>query len=271
MSVNNRKDLLKTKGRMYVFDEASTVKDWIELTVVDNVKFMNPTNPVEIKSPSGVTIFKTLDLDATLSCDWYHPGDLYRMELLTRGLTTVTSYNGSSAQTEKVIANFKANNEAFPLPGFDGDLTVVTINSVKDITETTTYTGSGTDYSVSVDANTGMSFVTHVSTGAIPLNTDVVVNYDFTPRASKVLKPNYEGSAVFRHIMIVTQPDPSDATKYRRYYLPNCTIETELGHSLLEIGQDNGSANIMPITFKHAKPDAGSYAPKWYYIDTINV
>ena len=271
VNVNNRADLLKNKGQMWIFDELAAVKKWIPFTVVDNVKITNAPNPVEIKTPSGITIFKTLDLDAEISCDWYHPGDIRRMELLTRGVTSRTSYDGSTAQAaEKVEIFFKNNNDAFPLPGFDGDKTTVTVNSVKDITETTTYTGSGTDYSIAVDANTGITHITHVSTGAIPLNTPVIVNYDYTPLKSQILKPNYDGTLIFRNVIIDSYTDQSDLTKYRRFFLPNCTIETELGMSLVEIGQDNTSPTILPIRFKYAKPDVNSKAAKWYYIDTVN-
>jgi hypothetical protein len=269
MTVNKNPALLKNKGRMYIFDEAAAVKDWKELTVVDNVKISNPPNPIEIKTPSGITIFQTLDLDAMVSCDWYHPGDLAKMELLTRGVTTLTSYSGGT-QTEDVNIVFRKVSEAFPLPGFNGDKTVVTINSVKSADLATTYTVT-TDYTVAVDSDTGISHLVQVSGGAIPLNTDIVVNYTYTPLTSKTLKPDYDGAIVFRHVMIDVFVDQNDLTKYRRFFLPNCTIQTELGQSLLEIGQDNTSPNIVPITFKYAKPDAGSKDPKWYYIDTVNV
>lgn len=268
-NVNLRKDLLKSKGRMWVFDEKSTVKDWIELTVVDNIKVMNPTNPVEIKTPSGMVIFKTLDLDAMISLDWYHPGDLAKMELLYRGVVDITTYTGG-VQNEKVIISFRQVSEAFPLPGFNGAKTAVTVNSVKNEDETTTYTLT-TDYTVAVDSTTGITHIVQVSGGAIPLNAKLVVNYDYTPLAGKILKPNYDNALVFRHIVLDSYPNPADLTKYRRYYLPNCTIETELGHSLLEVGSDNTTPNILPITLKYAKPDYLSNDPKWYYQDTFNV
>ena len=141
---------------------------------------------------------------------------------------------------------------------------------MKDITEATTYTVT-TDYTVAVDANTGVTHIVQVSGGAIPLNTDIIVNYEYTPLASKILKPNYDGTLVLRHVIIDAFVDQADLTKYRRYFLPNCSIETEMGHSLLEIGQDSTTPNILPITFKYAKPDAGSKSPRWYYIDTVNV
>jgi hypothetical protein len=268
-NVNNRKDLLRNKARMWIFDEAATVKDWFEMTLMDNIKVMNPTNPVEIKSPSGQTVFKTLDLDCVISGDWYHPGNLTAIERMYRGVVDLTTHSGS-AVTEAVAVAFRQNNEAFPLPGFDGDKSVVTINNVKTEDLATTYTVT-TDYTVAVDATTGISHLVHVSTGSIPLNTKVIVNYDYTPLAGKILKPNYDNSLVFRHIMLDVFPNPSDLTKYRRYYMPNCTIETEIGHSLLEIGADNTSPNILPVTFKYAKPDYLSSDPKWYYIDTYNV
>lgn len=268
-NVNSRKDLLRNKGRFWLFDEASTVKDWIEFTVVDNIRVSNPTNPVEIKTPSGATIFKTLDLDATISCDWYHPGNLQAIERLYRGVVDLTTHSGS-AVTEEVAVSFRQNNEAFPLPGFDGDKSVVTVNSVKSEDLATTYSVT-TDYTVAVDSTTGISHVVHVSTGSIPLNTKVIVNYDYTPLAGKILKPNYDNSLVLRHAMIDVFPNPSDLTKYRRYYLPNCAIETEMGHSLLELGAENTSPNILPITLKYAKPDYLAKDPKWYYIDTYNV
>lgn len=270
MPVNKNPALLRNKGRMWIFDEAAAVKAWKEFTVVDNVKVNNPPNPVEIKTPSGITIFQTLDLDAMISCDWYNPGDLAKLELLYRGVTSLTTYDGSTPQTENVNVVFRNVSEAFPLPGYNGAKTVATVNSVKSADLATTYTVT-TDYTVAVDSVTGITHVVHVSGGSIPRNTDIVVNYTYTPLASKTLKPDYDGAVVFRHVIIDSFTDQNDLTKYRRYFMPNCTIQTEMGHSLLEIGQDNTSPNIMPITLKYAKPDAGSKDPKWYYIDTANV
>jgi hypothetical protein len=270
MSVNTRPDLLKDKGRMWVFDEKAAVKDWIELTLVDNVKANNPTNPTEIKSPSGITVWKSLDLDFVLACDWYHPGDLAKLELLYRGVVDLDGYDGATVQSEAVAVSFAAAGDAFPLPGFNGAKTAVTITHVKSVDGVTTYTVTD-DYTVAVDSVTGLSMLVHVSGGDIPLNTDVIVTYGYTPSAGQVLKPNYSGAVVFRHVVVDAYPDPDDLTKMRRYYMPNCTIESEMGHSLLEIGQDNTSPNVLPITFKHAKPDAGSKAPKWYYADFYNV
>src|SRR4051812_44367774 len=106
MSVNTRKDLLRNKGRFYIFDEASTVKAWIEFTVVDNIRVSRPPNPVEIKTPSGMLNYKTLDLDCMISLDWYHPGNLQAIERLYRGVVDLTTYTGS-AQTEQVAVVFR--------------------------------------------------------------------------------------------------------------------------------------------------------------------
>ena len=55
MSVNNRKDLLKNKGRMFVFDEAAAVKAWKELTLVDNVKG-TVISSVSVDVSTGITM-----------------------------------------------------------------------------------------------------------------------------------------------------------------------------------------------------------------------
>jgi hypothetical protein len=270
-TINNNPALLRSKGILYVFDEAASVKKWKPLTLVDSVEFSGPPNPVEVKSPSGMTIFKTLDLDAIIKADWYHPADPAKIELLYRGVIQNTSYDGSTAQTESVAVSFRQNNEAFPLPGFNGAKTAVTINNVKSLDGATTYTGSGTDYSVAVDTVTGISHIVHVSTGVIPLNTDVVVNYTYTPLKSNIVKPNYDSNLVFRHLIIDVFPNYADTTKYRRYYMPNATIESAFMHRNIEIGDGNTSPNLMPVEFKYAKPDSGTNDPKWYYIDTNNV
>lgn len=270
MPVNNRKDLLKNKGRVFIFDEAAAVKKWIEFTVVDSLKMEHPANPVEIKTPSGITIFQTLDLDAVLSGDWYHPGDLSKMELMVRGALGKTIYDGSTAQSEAVAVNFRKAGEAFPLPGFDGDKTVVTITNVKSEDGATTYVVTD-DYTVAVDQTTGISHLIHTSDGDIPLNTDVIVTYSYTPLKSTILKPDFDTAPVMRHVMVDVFTDLNDLNKYRRYYLPNCVIESPLMHGMLENGKDNTSPNLMPFTFRYAKPDAASKAPKWYYIDTVNV
>lgn len=268
---NTRKDLLRTKGRLWVFDEASTQKKWRELTVVDNVKFQASANPVEIRTPSGITIYQTIDLDPSISFDWYHPGNNDLIELMYRGALTSTTYDGLTAQAKTVTVNFRQNNEAVPLLGFDGDLTVVTVSAVVlDSTPATTYTVT-TDYTLAVDATTGVSMITHVSTGSIALNTDIRVTYSFTPLASKLLEPVDNGNLVLRTIMIDSPLPSATDTKYRRYILPNCTITSDLMHSMLELGQDNTSPNILPVSFKYQRPDTNSRAQRWMWFDTVNV
>lgn len=270
-TVNNRKDLLRNKGRVYVFNELSTVKDWQELTVVDNIRISHPANPVEIKTPSGISIYKSVDLDGMVSFDWYHPGNLSKIELLFRGAITKSSYDGVTAESNTTcLINFRAVSEAFPLPFFDGDKSAVTVDWVKSEDEATTYTLT-TDYTVAVDADTGITHIVQVSGGAIPLNTNVKVQYDYTPLASTIIKPDYTGVMMPRHVMIDVFTNASDLTKYRRYYFPNVTPTSELMHTALEIGKDNTTPNIMPVSLEYAKQDGVSAYPTWYWIDTANV
>lgn len=272
MSVNTRKDLLRTKGRIWIWDEKSTQKKFREIGVVDNVRFPMAANPVEIRTPSGMTIYQTIDFEPTISFDWYHPGNLDLIELMYRGSLDTTTYDGSTAQQETIVVNFRNNNEAIPLLGFDGDLSVVTASAVVlDSAPSTSYTGSGTDYSLAVDSTTGISMITHVSTGAIPLNTDIRVTYSYTPLASKVLTPIDNGTLVNRFIMIDSPLPSASQTKYRRYLLPRATIQSDLLHSMLELGQDNTSPNIMPVAFKYQRPDTDSREQRWKWYDTVNV
>jgi hypothetical protein len=265
-----RKDLLRNKGRIYVFDEAAAVKDWIELTVVDNVKISHPSNPIDVKTPSGISIYKSNDIDAEISFDWYHPGDLSKIELLFRGGISNTAYTGSGSQAETVIVNFRQASEAFPLPGFNGDKSVVTVSAVVlDSNPSTTYALT-TDYTKSVDADTGMSFITQVSGGSIPLNTDIRVTYSYTPLKSNVIRPIENGQLVDRFVIIDCPTDPNDSTKYRRYFLPRSTVVSDLMHQMLEFGENNSTPNIMPVSLKYAKPETGKNFAQWYWIDTAN-
>lgn len=271
MSTTNRKDLLRTIGRLYVFDEAAAVKDWVELSVVDNVKFTSASNPIEVKTPSGITIYKSIDPDAEISFDWFHPGNLSAIERLFRGVVSLDSYDGSTAQSETVIVSFRAAGDAFPLPGFNGAKTAVTVSAVVLDSNTSTAYVATDDYTVSVDSDTGMSFLVHVSGGDIPLDTDIRVTYSYTPLASNILRPVENGELIERNIMIDCPVDPNDATKYRRYYLPRATVTSDLMHSMLEMGKDNTNPNILPVTLRYAKPETSSNEPKWYWIDTENV
>ncbi len=268
---NTRKDLLRTKGRIWVFDEASTQKKWRELTVVDNVRFQASANPTEIRTPSGITIYQTIDLDPTISFDWYHPGNNDLIELLFRGAVSSTTYDGSTAQAKTITVSFRQASEAVPLVGFDGDLTVVTVSAVVlDSAPSTTYTVT-TDYTLAVDTTTGVSMITQVSGGSIPLNTDIRVTYSFTPLASKVLQPVDNGNLVMRTVMIDSPLPSASQTAYRRYILPRCTITSDLMHSMLELGQDNTSPNILPMTLKYSRPDTDSKDQRWIWYDTVNV
>lgn len=266
-----RKDLLKNKGRLWIFDELAAVKAWREVGVVDSCKFSMPTNPGEAKTPSGVTIMNWIDPDAELTCDWYHPGDQSLIELMFRGALTLTSPSGSADITESVIVSFKAAGDAFPLPGFDGDKTVVTVSAVVLASNTsTTYTVT-TDYTIAVDAVTGVTHIVQVSAAGIPLNTDIKVTYTYRPLAGKMLQPIDNGELIYRNVILDIFTTPSHATKYIRYYMPRSTIMSDMVHQHIEMGAANSSPNVMPLTFKYAKPDTNTYDPKWYTLNTYNV
>lgn len=263
-----RKDLLRNKARIFVFDEATAQKKFVELTVVDSFEMVHPMNPVEIKTPSGITIYRSVDMDARASFDWFHPGNLTAIERMMRGPVTKTTYDGSTAQAETVVVNFRAANDSFVLPGFDGDKTVVTVSAVVlHSTPATTYTVT-TDYTLGVDTATGMSYITQVSGGSIPLNTEIRVTYSYTPLASTILKPVENAEQHDRFFVIDTFVDPADLTKYRRYFLPRCRVVSDLMHRALEVGKDNTSPNIMPVTLEYSKPETGSNEASWYWIDT---
>lgn len=270
-SVVNKKALLRNKGRMWVLDELAATKAFKEVTVVDSVEVKHPVNTTEIKTPSGITIFKTQEPGAMLSLDIYHPGDLTMIERLFRGIVEKTAFSGGTA-TENVAVSFRNLGDCAVLPGFNGAKTAVTVNSVKSADLATTYTGSGTDYAAaSADSLTGMTILTHISGGAIPLNTDVIVNYTYTPLTSTVVKPNYDGNIIDRFIVIDSFTDKSDNTKYRRYFLPRATVTSDLVHRLLEVGKENTAPNLLHVDFELSTPDVTQYDPTWYWIDTYNV
>lgn len=264
----NQLALLKNKGRLYVWDEASGVKRMKEVSLTDNFEFNVPTNPIEIKSPSGITIFKTLDPEATATCDFYHPGDNSILELLFRGVFSNTTYDGNTAVTETVAFAFRQAGEAMILPGYDGDKTAVTVSAVVLDSNTSTSYDVTDDYTVNADSTTGMSYITHVSNGAIPVGQEIRVTYSYTPLASNVLRPIENGTQVLRNIVI---DSVVSSTKYRRYVLPRCTVTSDLSHKMLEFGKENSNPNFMSLKFEYSKPDTGSLAPAWYWIDTINV
>lgn len=267
--MSTRKDLLKTKGRIKIFDEVA--KSFTELTVVDNINVETPPNPIEIKSPSGVTILTSMDMDLQASFDWFHPGNADAIEKLFRGAIDKVTNDGSTTVTEDVEVKFNTSGDAVLLPGFNGDKTVVTVNTVKLKSNlATTYTVTD-DYTVTVDADTGFSYLTHVGGGVIPVGVEIVVNYDYDPLESNTIKPNGNGVLEDRFIIIDEFPDCNDLTKYRRWYLPHMTANSAIVHSMLKIGEDNQSPNIMPVTMMYKKPEACSDRDTWYMIDTYNV
>jgi hypothetical protein len=266
-----RKDLLRNKGRLWVFDELAANKVWREVGIVDSCKFSMMSNPGDAKTPSGVTIMNWIDPDAEITCDWYHPGDLSIIECLFRGALSLTSSAGSTDITESVLVEFNNASDAFPLPGADGDKTVVTVSAVVLASATsTTYTVT-TDYTIAVDPVTGVTHIVQVSGGSIPLKTPILVTYTWRPLAGKIIKPVDNGEQIFRTIILDVFTNPSDATKYIRYVLPRCTVTSDLVQQHIEFGKDNSSPNIMPLAFKYAKPDTNTNDAKWYILNTHNV
>ena len=232
----------------------------------------NPHNPVEIKTPSGITIYKTHDLGRAPQFDWYHPGEQHEDgSSSSAARQELTTYTGSGPQGSRTWhISFRQTGEAFPLPGFNGAKTVVTITSVKRADGSTTYTVT-TDYpsrSTRSPASTTSPRGRRHDPGQHGRRRSTTP----TPRSrATVLKPDYQQNLVDRYL-VIDAVDPGDAIKYRRYFLPKATATmAALEQILLEMGKDNTSPNIMKVTFDLSKPDAYSTDPVWYWIDTINV
>ncbi|HEV7282297.1 MAG TPA: hypothetical protein VGN57_18995 [Pirellulaceae bacterium] len=269
--MSNVKALPKEKGRLYVWDESSGVKDLVEISLVDSIEMAYPANPVKLKSPSGITVLSFIDMKARLTCDWYNPRDNAKLELLLRGAVTNTNYDGTTAQSETVRVRFRNTGEAFLLPGFNGDKTPVTISAVTLADDVSTTFTVATDYAVAVDADTGYSYISHVGAGDIPVDTDILVTYSYTPLASTMLKPVESGELAPRYFVIEILPDPTDPTKYIRYYLPNATIESDLVQRLLKVSTENQNLNVLNLVFaQDTQEEAQNYAP-WSIVDTYNV
>ena len=265
------KGLLKDKGRIWVLDESAAVKAFKEVAVVDNVTVSHPSNPVEVKTPSGITLLKTMDMGAQIAFDFYHPGDAKDIERLFRGPVVRTANDGSTTVAgEEVVLNFRNASEALPLPGYNGDKTAVTVNSVKLVSDLTTTYSVTTDYTLTADPETGITLLVQVSGGGIPVGEDIIVNYDYDPLEAQILKPDDNTDLVDRFIVIDSFPDCNDLTKYRRYFLPRMTITSDLVHSMIEMGADNQNPNLMNVTLTYNKPSTCSDEHKWYWIDTYN-
>lgn len=212
-----------------------------------------------------------VDPDAELSCDWYHPGDPTLIELMFRGAVSLTTATGSADITESVLVEFNNASDAFPLPGFDGDKTVVTVSAVVLASNTATSYTVTTDYTIAVDPVTGVTHIVQVSGGSIPLKTPILVTYAYRPLAGKILKPIDNGEQIYRNFILDVFTNPSDATKYIRHFMPRSTVTSDLIQQHVEFGKDNSSPNIMPITIRYAKPDTNTNDAKWYILNTHNV
>lgn len=271
---NNRDDFIRHKGKVRVFDDIEG--EFVDVSFVDSVKPTAPVNAFEIKSPSGSTIYRGSEMGMSLECDLYHPGKNELLELLYRGIVTNTNYDGETAETdaEVAIAFFQAGGY-FPLPGYtplddEGDPVPVTVSTValaSNPSETFTET---TDYTVETDTLTGMSFLAHVTNGSIPVNTELIVTYSYTPGAGSILRPVQNGTQRDRFVVVDSLVDCDDLTKYRRYYLPHCFVVSEIIHQLLEVGPNNQTPNILPVRFEYAIPETCSKRSAFYWEDRVN-
>lgn len=222
--MSNRKDLLKNKARMWIYDELAAVKAWREVGFIDSAEFSMITNQGDIKSPSGTNIYSFSDPDAEVGADWYHPGDYSKIELMFRGIVSLQTTNGSTDITETVLVEFQNAGDAYPLPGYDGDKSAVTISAVVlDSAPSTAYTVT-TDYTVSADATTGMSQIVQVSGGSIPLATPIRVTYTYRPLAARIVKPVDNGVLIPRHVLLRIH------ASYRRYEVPPPVLATLHDH-----------------------------------------
>lgn len=269
----NKKALLKEKGFLYVLDESADQAKWVEVCAVDNFKEDIESTPIELKTASGDTIYRSLILDPKMSFDLYHPGDLTLLEQLFRGVVSLEENDGATeVGGEQVAVSFRAVSEAAVLPNYNGDGSAVTVTSVVLASDvTTTYTVTD-DYTLVADPLTGMTLIVHVPTGDIPLDAEVIVTYSYTPLASRILRPVEDGDTVPRFFMVVTYPDLTDTTKYRRYFLPHSIITSPISHAILGAGTKDGmkTPNIMPVTVEYEHPELISQKARWYWIDTHN-
>lgn len=265
------KGLLVSNATLYVLDEINNINAFKKISILEDLSFNFNLNRAEIKTTAGTTLTTVADPRAVLNGILYNPGDLEALEILFRGAVIRQVYNGSTAQAgEEVTIKFSAAGDAIALPGFQGNGSAVTVNSVRLKSNLATTYSAVTDYQVVLDPATKMTLIKHRTTGVMALETEFVVNYDYTPLAAEVLR---KGSGILkpRTFIIHEQPIATDATKYRRIIIPNAIATTDMSLAFLEVNSDNAQPNVMNVTFEQQKLVATDKYPDVVIYDTYNV
>ena len=261
-------DLIVNNATMYVLDELNGKNVVSQISVVEDVSFNVALNKTDVTTTSGTVLTSITDPLASVTGVLYSPGNMANLELLFRGAVSNSTYDGVTTEAGfETTIKFGAAGDSVVLPGFNGDKTAVTINSVVlTSNNATTYTVT-TDYTVAADP-TGVTLITQVAGGSIPLDTEVTVNYDFTPLQGSVLQSSSTGVLKSRTVILRETPDCDDDTKYRMIIIPGVVATTDLNLSFLDVTTDNASPNVLNFTLEQQSVEKCAAGNEWIIYDT---
>lgn len=259
-------DSLIQNGVLYALDAPNN--QLTKLAVVEDIVFSNAQNVVDVTTTSGQTLKRFVDPRASISGILYTPRDAKMLELIFRGSVKVSELDGETAIAGKeCVVKFEKADDAILLPIANASKTAVTVNSIKLTSNiSTTYVVSD-DYTISADSQTGLTLIKHVSGGAIPVGTEVTVNYDVTPAASQILEP-IRGGELIPSTFVIAETDSSGKTALT--VVPAAVATTDLELPYLTLSQDNASPNVMNFTLQQDKRDISTNHIDWAMVDSIN-
>jgi hypothetical protein len=259
---NTPNRLLDQKGLLYVLDPCAG--EYKQVCVVDNIQVSWESTPIDVKTPSGISVLKKASVLPSISFDYYHTADLPAIELLYQGVLSQTYYDGSTTVNRTVEISMEDGCCA-SIPASSA-----TVNSITSLDGATTYTVS-TDYTVSNDTATGQTVVCHVTGGGITAGTRVLVDFDQTPSEGHVLTRDSVGLPKSLDMIVIAQCDCDDNSKFRKYVLPRMTVESTFTHTLIETGDTTSDITPVSVTATHTKSDGCENVAEPYWVDTCYV
>ena len=181
------------------------------------------SNVIEVKADDTGTVFKVIDLQASITCELLENMGRDTIDLLFT--TTSSDVAGSlvSGATQVIASGTKAFNEFTAITNQNGSGAAITVNSVTGATDGLLV--ADTDYVVTKDADGTYWIVIIDSATVTTMAQNFTIDLDYTPNASENTTIAIDSVEAKNFLVEIEAVNPSDITQTRITKLSSASFD----------------------------------------------
>lgn len=233
----------------------------VDLGALTGAKMVETISDFGIQSDNaGEIMVGVADQKVAITANWLEP-DLTQMNMARGGIDTYSSAGATPVPVVSEVFVFSTlETTAVRLAHKNAAGTQVTLASVKDITDVTTYTVND-DYEIVVDSD-GWTCLSRPTSGSTITDGQIVhVNYTYTPLATKSLSTGGKRDIAYR-VVRLTNTDDAGKTFVITFY----RARIKKGMEMTFKSDDATEANGFPIEIEATKDITRTVGDQLYAI-----